>query len=211
FPFLVQLDGEHRPVDVGALQPAGVAVARVGDVAVERVDVEVQQRLADLLDLDTARLLDGQLQRQRHRTATWRQVGRLLAEALDVPALIVGGRAEILVAELRRGVPLGRRHDALGGGRAQLFDEAAFGRDRKSTRLNSSHVKISYAVFCLKKKTKNPTMRSGQIMIRCIVARVHLLRNADSNKVIEMLSPLESSAARSELETALRGEVALSL
>ena len=27
--------------------------------------------------------------------------------------------------------------------------------DRKSTRLNSSHVVISYAVFCLKKKTKN--------------------------------------------------------
>src|SRR5690606_13288176 len=30
-------------------------------------------------------------------------------------------------------------------------------RDRKSTRLNSSHVKISYAVFCLKKKTQNRT------------------------------------------------------
>src|SRR5207249_5794619 len=28
-----------------------------------------------------------------------------------------------------------------------------FERDRKSTRLNSSHVSISYAVFCLKKKT----------------------------------------------------------
>src|SRR5690554_6988830 len=28
------------------------------------------------------------------------------------------------------------------------------GEDRKSTRLNSSHVRISYAVFCLKKKTK---------------------------------------------------------
>src|SRR5690349_24550451 len=28
------------------------------------------------------------------------------------------------------------------------------GADRKSTRLNSSHVEISYAVFCLKKKTK---------------------------------------------------------
>src|SRR5204862_6667360 len=27
--------------------------------------------------------------------------------------------------------------------------------DRKSTRLNSSHVEISYAVFCLKKKTQN--------------------------------------------------------
>src|SRR3712207_8410254 len=30
-------------------------------------------------------------------------------------------------------------------------------RDRKSTRLNSSHANISYAVFCLKKK-KNPTI-----------------------------------------------------
>src|SRR5690606_41719867 len=34
---------------------------------------------------------------------------------------------------------------------AQAAREAAL--DRKSTRLNSSHVKISYAVFCLKKKT----------------------------------------------------------
>src|SRR5690606_39810954 len=31
-------------------------------------------------------------------------------------------------------------------------DLASFNRDRKSTRLNSSHVKISYAVICLKKK-----------------------------------------------------------
>src|SRR2546430_5919856 len=30
-----------------------------------------------------------------------------------------------------------------------------FGADRKSTRLNSSHSQISYAVFCLKKKNKN--------------------------------------------------------
>src|SRR5699024_11367190 len=30
-------------------------------------------------------------------------------------------------------------------------------RDRKSTRLNSSHVSISYAVFCLKKKINNTT------------------------------------------------------
>src|SRR3712207_8283409 len=29
------------------------------------------------------------------------------------------------------------------------------GRDRKSTRLNSSHANISYAVFCLKKKTNH--------------------------------------------------------
>src|SRR5438067_3965974 len=36
-------------------------------------------------------------------------------------------------------------------GRAKLR-EGARERDRKSTRLNSSHVSISYAVFCLKKK-----------------------------------------------------------
>src|SRR5690554_7481567 len=32
-------------------------------------------------------------------------------------------------------------------------------RDRKSTRLNSSHVRISYAVFCLKKKKKKKKIR----------------------------------------------------
>src|SRR5690349_22568151 len=35
-----------------------------------------------------------------------------------------------------------------------LASAALEGRDRKSTRLNSSHVEISYAVFCLKKKTR---------------------------------------------------------
>src|SRR6266496_5498286 len=34
-------------------------------------------------------------------------------------------------------------------------------RDRKSTRLNSSHVEISYAVFCLKKKNKSYVIGSS--------------------------------------------------
>src|SRR3712207_8759126 len=34
-------------------------------------------------------------------------------------------------------------------------DQEPFGSDRKSTRLNSSHANISYAVFCLKKKKTN--------------------------------------------------------
>src|SRR5690606_42010292 len=49
-----------------------------------------------------------------------------------------------------RGLPLGVELHQLGG---DLADRLA-GLDRKSTRLNSSHVKISYAVFCLKKKKK---------------------------------------------------------
>src|SRR5699024_11477095 len=36
---------------------------------------------------------------------------------------------------------------------SHLKVEPFFNEDRKSTRLNSSHVSISYAVFCLKKKT----------------------------------------------------------
>src|SRR5437660_7221938 len=48
---------------------------------------------------------------------------------------------------------------AVRAGRAHLEDlrGGTFTVDRKSTRLNSSHVAISYAVFCLKKKTKNKT------------------------------------------------------
>src|SRR5688572_31520833 len=37
----------------------------------------------------------------------------------------------------------------------------ASGRDRKSTRLNSSHSQISYAVFCLKKKKKNRNQQTN--------------------------------------------------
>src|SRR5438477_9019664 len=40
---------------------------------------------------------------------------------------------------------------------------AGFGsRDRKSTRLNSSHMSISYAVFCLKKKNRQQRIRLGK-------------------------------------------------
>src|SRR2546422_2415022 len=42
-------------------------------------------------------------------------------------------------------------------------------RDRKSTRLNSSHGYISYAVFCLKKKKKNDITRgAAQAEPRCV-------------------------------------------
>ena len=40
----------------------------------------------------------------------------------------------------------------------QADNAVGVGKDRKSTRLNSSHDQISYAVFCLKKKKKKPDM-----------------------------------------------------
>src|SRR5207245_11368707 len=48
-----------------------------------------------------------------------------------------------------RGAPLLRRRHA----GAAPHPVTSIGTDRKSTRLNSSHGSISYAVFCLKKKT----------------------------------------------------------
>src|SRR3712207_8361714 len=45
-----------------------------------------------------------------------------------------------------------------GGARRLRPGDAAVPEDRKSTRLNSSHANISYAVFCLKKKKKYPSI-----------------------------------------------------
>src|SRR3712207_8622385 len=52
---------------------------------------------------------------------------------------------------------MARRLEQAGGDRPGQIDLAfrlAYGRDRKSTRLNSSHANISYAVFCLKKNKR---------------------------------------------------------
>src|SRR2546430_3921396 len=49
-----------------------------------------------------------------------------------------------------------KRFDMLGQKNPVHIRDTAM-TDRKSTRLNSSHSQISYAVFCLKKKKKNPT------------------------------------------------------
>src|SRR2546426_6475382 len=57
-----------------------------------------------------------------------------------------------------RGPPRARRHRRRGH-LALAVPRVADGGDRKSTRLNSSHLVISYAVFCLKKK-KNPRLRN---------------------------------------------------
>src|SRR2546430_6451741 len=52
----------------------------------------------------------------------------------------------------------------------QFLAVAATMLDRKSTRLNSSHSQISYAVFCLKKKNKLITNFSSSLM----AANIHI-------------------------------------
>src|SRR3712207_7781269 len=66
-------------------------------------------------------------------------------------------RADERRAGGRAGARAWRRHGHLrrgGGGAGRVSPPLPLEPDRKSTRLNSSHANISYAVFCLKKKTK---------------------------------------------------------
>src|SRR5690625_5732529 len=69
-------------------------------------------------------------------------------------------RSSDLLVPGGEGLPLPDRVQDGDPGRTQpIGDTAVLARereDRKSTRLNSSHVAISYAVFCLKKKNERP-------------------------------------------------------
>src|SRR5688572_4999549 len=92
----------------------------------------------------------------------WRMLMECLAAgrsislpALSVAAVEVAARITGAYASLREqfGIPIGR----FGGIEEPLARIAGYAylmKDRKSTRLNSSHSQISYAVFCLKKKKK---------------------------------------------------------
>src|SRR5690349_23431311 len=69
----------------------------------------------------------------------------LVVELAAAHRLAQRAAGDVLVGDVDvRGIPR-ERQDALAA------------RDRKSTRLNSSHVEISYAVFCLKKKKNKQT------------------------------------------------------
>src|SRR3712207_7656274 len=71
-----------------------------------------------------------------------------VAAAADAPRVVaLDPGVEAPVADVAPDQP----HEPLAGRDA----EHRLAQDRKSTRLNSSHANISYAVFCLKKKTNN--------------------------------------------------------
>src|SRR5690606_40805205 len=75
-----------------------------------------------------------------------RRLGLLAETEAEARAANAKGTGMLTVSEV---IPTSPADDELQAGDILLRVD---GEDRKSTRLNSSHVKISYAVFCLKKK-----------------------------------------------------------
>src|ERR1022692_3568951 len=73
-----------------------------------------------------------------------------------------------------------------------------FRSDRKSTRLNSSHLVISYAVFCLKKKNRQPT--AGE---RTGFSELSTLQELGTFYVALTMSAM-GSAKKGEFESSLR-------
>src|ERR1022692_353791 len=76
-----------------------------------------------------------------------------------------------------------------------------FRSDRKSTRLNSSHLVISYAVFCLKKKKTDSSARALEwvaISTRGLPQVVRLY-SSDMLRPVRMLALFRISAARRAL------------
>src|SRR5207245_9542985 len=87
-----------------------------------------------------------------------------LHDALPIFYDVHGAVLELAPGEVVRGAVIGDQALAAGGNVGEAIAHLADGgdvmgaphvADRKSTRLNSSHGSISYAVFCLKKKTEH--------------------------------------------------------
>src|ERR1039457_3607633 len=62
--------------------------------------------------------------------------------------------------------------------------------DRKSTRLNSSHLVISYAVFCLKKKYNTPRRRTATPVLGCPSVHIPLAAGSPAPADTVCLKPL---------------------
>src|SRR5690554_6681469 len=122
--------------------------------------MDYAQRYAELLQADAERgevnamlqlaslhSADGLLGDQPNQRMHWLQQA---AQTGDLDALARAGRELVQTGDYQQGVSMLENAAEQGHSDAMAY----LGQDRKSTRLNSSHVRISYAVFCLKKKKK---------------------------------------------------------
>src|SRR3712207_6921068 len=78
-------------------------------------------------------------------------LGYLRKRDAEKEAQLIVEKAEIQAGARRKEAEVEAKELALRE-KARIEEQLSDARDRKSTRLNSSHANISYAVFCLKKK-----------------------------------------------------------
>src|SRR5205814_8948225 len=90
------------------------------------------------------------------RHPTWRMGRKITVDS----ATLANKALEVIEAHFLFGLPYDRIEVVVHPQSVvHSFVEFVDGRDRKSTRLNSSHLGISYAVFCLKKKNQLHSIR----------------------------------------------------
>src|SRR5207248_10873691 len=117
--------------------------------------------VAAVLMLVAGVVLRALLRRRDHRGTPLQQLARRLQEALeegleeleaepDPRRAVIAAYARMELSLARVGLPRRSPETALEY-LQRLLDMVRLDKDRKSTRLNSSHRTISYAVFCLKK------------------------------------------------------------
>src|SRR5690606_36479066 len=152
---LRELAGQQEALD------ARRAEAEARFESLDQVLAEQQERLAEL---------DMQVEDLARQAEQSRQLGRDQERAAQEAEYSVRTLRHRL-DELRRTLQLAEEQARCSGAELESLQGELFELDesvaqaglqdaleRKSTRLNSSHVKISYAVFCLKKKKENECM-----------------------------------------------------
>src|SRR3989454_12525122 len=112
----------------------------------------IQHRLSILRDKDTPTKDFKQLVNEIAMLMAYEVTKALPLETAEVETPLERMRGVRVAGKKLALVPILRAGLGMVEGIAQLIPSARVGQDRKSTRLNSSHLVISYAVFCLKKK-----------------------------------------------------------
>src|SRR6267142_5158228 len=143
----VEADARVDLAEVAGDDAAPDELLGAGDRGEARHDVSAGERLDDRQRALTLRQLGQDDALQRLLVLGHDEVAHALAHLGLDRRQLAADVVHVLAADGQLGLEL-----RVVGAEAEL--DAAVRRDRKSTRLNSSHMSISYAVFCLKKKKK---------------------------------------------------------
>src|SRR5690348_640848 len=137
----------------GLRSPIGRHAGKLAGLRPDDLAGEVIKEVVTRNKIDPAQISDVVLGCVNQAGEDNRNVARFAALLAGLPATTPGCTVNRLCASGLQAVVDASR--AITCGEGDLYIAGGVERDRKSTRLNSSHPSISYAVFCLKKKKKD--------------------------------------------------------